>query len=58
VTELPKQILPTTLLMDEVARGFDDRIRESVLLVRAFGVSKEIVLNAVCSAVISSGGRP
>jgi hypothetical protein len=44
--------------MDEVARGFDDRIRESVLLVRAFGVSKEIVLNAVCSAVISSGGRP
>ncbi|HTX27259.1 MAG TPA: hypothetical protein VME19_09605 [Streptosporangiaceae bacterium] len=50
VRELPKQIVPTTLLHYDVIRGSASGIRDNVLLARAFGVSKQIVLNTIGSA--------
>ena len=50
--ELPKQMMPTTMLHYEVIRGFPDGIRENALLARAFGVDKEIALNTIGSALI------
>jgi hypothetical protein len=47
---LPKQFMPTTLLHWHVTRGFAAGIRENLLLARAFGVQKEIVLNTIGSA--------
>jgi hypothetical protein len=52
---LPKQMMPTTMLHYEVIRGFDDGIRENLLLARAFGVTKDIVLNVIGSATINGG---
>ena len=53
VRELPKQIVPTTLLHYNVIRGFASGIRDNVLLARAFGVSKELVLNTIGSASLN-----
>jgi hypothetical protein len=53
VKVLPKQIVPTTLLHYNVIRGFRDGIREDVLLARAFGVEKELVLNTIGSASLN-----
>ncbi|HXO24523.1 MAG TPA: hypothetical protein VN870_08080, partial [Streptosporangiaceae bacterium] len=51
--ELPKQIVPTTLLHYNVIRGSASGIRDNVLLARAFGVSKELVLNTIGSASLT-----
>ena len=53
VRELPKQIVPTTLLHYNVIRGSASGIRDNVLLARAFGVSKELVLNTIGSASLN-----
>src|SRR5579859_4316554 len=53
VRELPKQIVPTTLLHYNVIRGFAAGIRDNVLLARAFGVSKHLVLNTIGSASLT-----
>jgi hypothetical protein len=53
VRELPKQIVPTTLLHYDVIRGSASGIRDNVLLARAFGVSKQIVLNTIGSASLN-----
>lgn len=52
---LPKQMMPTTMLHYDVIRGFQDGIRENVLLARAFGVTREITLNTIGSALIMGG---
>jgi hypothetical protein len=51
--ELPKQIVPTTLLHYDVIRGSASGIRDNVLLARAFGVTKQIVLNTIGSASLN-----
>ena len=53
VRELPKQIVPTTLLHYNVIRGSASGIRHNVLLARAFGVTKELVLNTIGSASLT-----
>jgi hypothetical protein len=53
VRELPKQIVPTTLLHYHVIRGFASGIRDNVVLARAFGVSKQLVLNTIGSASLT-----
>ena len=53
VRELPKQIVPTTLLHYNVIRGSASGIRDNVLLARAFGVSRELVLNTIGSASLN-----
>jgi hypothetical protein len=53
VRELPKQIVPTTLLHYNVIRGSASGIRGNVLLARAFGVSRELVLNTIGSASLN-----
>jgi hypothetical protein len=53
VRELPKQIVPTTLLHYNVIRGFASGIRDNILLARAFGVSKHLVLNTIGSASLT-----
>jgi hypothetical protein len=53
VRELPKQIVPTTLLHYNVIRGSASGIRDNVLLARAFGVSRELVLNTIGSASLT-----
>ena len=53
VRELPKQIVPTTLLHYNVIRGFASGIRDNILLARAFGVSKQLVLNTIGSASLT-----
>ncbi len=53
VRELPKQIVPTTLLHYNVIRGSASGIRANILLARAFGVSKELVLNTIGSASLN-----
>jgi hypothetical protein len=50
---LPKQFVPTTLLHYSVTRGFAHGIRENLLLARAFGVQKPIVLNTIGSASLN-----
>lgn len=52
-SELPKQIVPTTLLHYNVIRGSASGIRDNVLLARAFGVSKQLVLNTIGSASLN-----
>ena len=44
---LPKQVVPMTLLANEVLRGFEPGIRENVLLARGFGVAKDDVLDEI-----------
>lgn len=52
---LPKQMLPYLLLHHDVVRGFGDGIRENVLLGRALGMTREQLLDAICSAVLHAG---
>jgi hypothetical protein len=52
---LPKQVLPMTLLANEVLRGFEPGIRENVLLARGFGVAKDDVLDEINAALIFGG---
>jgi hypothetical protein len=52
---LPKQVLPMTLLANDVLRGFEPGIRENVLLARGFGVAKDDVLDEV-NATLTFGG--
>jgi hypothetical protein len=54
---LPKQMLPYLMLHYNVYRGFGDGIRENVLLCRAMGLSRQQVLNAVCSAILHTGAN-
>lgn len=53
VRELPKQIVPTTLLHYNVIRGSASGVRENILLARAFGVTKQLVLNTIGSASLT-----
>lgn len=52
---LPKQMLPFLLLNHNVVRGFHEGIRENVLLGRALGMTREQLLDAICSAVLHAG---
>jgi hypothetical protein len=52
---LPKQVLPMTLLANEVLRGFEPGIRENVLLARGFGVTKDDVLDEIHATLIFGG---
>jgi hypothetical protein len=52
---LPKQVLPMTLLSYNVMRGFEDGIRENVLLARAFGVAKQDVVEEINQTLINAG---
>ena len=53
VRELPKQIVPTTLLHYNAIRGFASGVRDNILLARAFGVTRQIVLNTIASASLA-----
>jgi hypothetical protein len=48
---LPKQMMPYLLLTFAVTRGFRDGIRESILMARAFGMTRAQVLDAICGAL-------
>ncbi len=52
---LPAQMLPYLLLGYNAVRGFDDGIRENVLLGRALGMTREQLLDAVCQGVLHAG---
>ena len=52
---LPKQMLPFLLLHANVVRGFREGIRENVLLGRALEMTREQLLDAICSAVLHAG---
>jgi hypothetical protein len=52
---LPKQVMPYTLLHYNVIRGFDEGIRENVLLARAFGMTKQQALRPIYSALLNAG---
>jgi hypothetical protein len=55
LVELPKQVMPYTQLHFNVMRGWADGIRESVLLARAFGMTKEQVYEPLFSPMINTG---
>lgn len=55
LVELPKQVMPYSLLHYNVIRGSAAGIRENVLLCRAFGVSKGHTLQAIFSAMLNGG---
>jgi hypothetical protein len=50
-------MLPYLMLHYNVYRGFGDGIRENILLARAMGMSRQQVLNAVCSAILHTGAN-
>jgi hypothetical protein len=52
---LPKQMMPLLQLQWQVTRGCAPGIREAVALAKGFGVSKELVLDAVCRAMLYTG---
>jgi hypothetical protein len=54
---LPAQMLPYLMLHYSTYRGFEDGIRENLLLARAFGFTRTQVLNAVLSAVLHAGAN-
>jgi hypothetical protein len=53
--ELPTEFIPASLLHYDVIRGFGEGIRENVLLLRALGVSRELVVNIAGSASLNGG---
>lgn len=53
--ELPKQVMPATLLHYNVIRGFADGIRENVLLCKGFGMTKDQTLRPINSALLNGG---
>jgi hypothetical protein len=52
---LPVQMMPYLLLVHDLWRGFDDGVRENVLLGRALGLTRTQLLDAACSAVLHAG---
>ena len=54
---LPKQMLPFLMLHRNVVRGFGEGIRENVLLGKALGMTREQLLDAICSAVLHAGAE-
>ena len=52
---LPQQMLPFLMLHYNVVRGFGEGIRENVLLGQALGMTREQLLDAICSAVLHAG---
>jgi hypothetical protein len=55
---LPKQFMPVSMLHYAVTTNAKEGIRENVLLAKAFGVSKPITLNLICSALINGWTHP
>jgi hypothetical protein len=55
LVELPKQVMPYSQLHYNVMRGFADGIRESVLLARAFGMTREQVYEPLFSPMVNTG---
>jgi hypothetical protein len=53
--ELPTEFIPASLLHYDVIRGFGEGIRENVLLLRALGVGRELVVNIAGSASLNGG---
>jgi hypothetical protein len=53
--ELPTEFIPASLLHYDVIRGFGDGIRENVLLLRALGVDRQLVVNIAGSASLNGG---
>jgi hypothetical protein len=53
--ELPTEFIPSSLLHYDVIRGFGEGIRENVLLLRALGVSRQLVVNIAGSASLNGG---
>jgi hypothetical protein len=51
--ELPKQFMPVSMLHYAVTTNSKDGVRENVLLAKAWGVSKTMTLNLICSALIN-----
>ena len=51
--ELPKQFMPVSMLHYAVTTNSKEGVRENVLLAKAWGVSKEMTLNLICSALIN-----
>jgi len=54
---LPAQMMPYLNLHYNVFRGFEEGIRENVLLGRALGMTRQQILNAICSAVLHTGAE-
>ena len=55
VRELPKQVVPASLLHYNVSRAHGPGIRENVLLARGFGMTREDTLRAIMSPIINAG---
>ncbi len=53
--ELPTEFIPSSLLHYDVIRGFGEGIRENVLLLRALGVSRQLVVSIAGSASLNGG---
>lgn len=51
--ELPKQFMPVSMLHYAVSTGSQEGVRENVLLAKAFGVTKAMTMNLICSALIN-----
>lgn len=55
VRELPKQVVPASLLHFNVSRAHGPGIRENVLLARGFGMTKDDTMRAILSPLINAG---
>jgi hypothetical protein len=55
LVELPKQVMPTSVLHYNVSRAHAEGIRENVLLARGFGVTKDHVLRTLLAPTINAG---
>jgi hypothetical protein len=53
--ELPTEFIPSSLLHYDVIRGFGEGMRENVLLLRALGVDRQLVVNIAGSASLNGG---
>ena len=53
--ELPTEFIPSSLLHYDVIRGSGEGIRENVLLLRALGVSRQLVVSIAGSASLNGG---
>lgn len=56
-SSLPAQVMPFVQLHYNIYRGFEEGIRENVLLARALGMTKTQVLDAIFCAVLHSGAN-
>src|SRR5262249_19015015 len=55
VRVMPKQLMPWILLQFETIRGHEAGIRETVLLCKGFGVTKQEAMNAVAWGMLYGG---